>query len=337
MRWKIRFVIFQHAIMTPTNKASKNDEQYVLELRDTDRLLGRGASGVNFAGNRFFRAQIDRYLELYTQASTHTGRNAAVQMVMDAVQKNGGRFLVKINIDEANSLGYSGGQEVYRIVSDDFAMNTVKQAFRDAINKPQANKLRDRSHRVSAAVKADSVNYVSELSSDVRNQPKTNHSTVPSPSERDLLNQLLASSSEQEIRKQLALRNALLQELAVRQYQESLAEYLCQQTLQARLAEPHLASSSTPTCSFPLLAKNSYVGIPVPVVYHNFPGLSRSNTAADKERGDDAASLVSDDRSPQASVSGEPDHREIIVSKFGSKRKHSLEGQQVASSKIPKN
>jgi hypothetical protein len=327
--------------MTPTNKTPINDGQYVLELRETDRLLGRGASGVNFAGNRFFRGQIDRYLDLYTQASTHTGRNTAVQMVMDAVHKHGGRFLVKINIEEANSLGYSAGEEVYRVVSDDFTVNTVKQAFRDAINKPQANKLRNRSHRASTGGKADQVqaNDVSELPPDNgRHCPKTIPSTTPLHSERDLLNQLLVSSSAQEIQKQLALRNALLQELAVRQYQERFAKYLCQQTLQAGLSEQLSArpSSSLPTTSFPALITNKNGAIPVPQIQYIYPALSRSKVDRE-ERADDAASLVSDERSSQASEYVVSDHREINAGyNFGTKRKYALEGHHDSSSKTPR-
>eukprot|EP00542_Grammatophora_oceanica_P022020 CAMPEP_0194033078 /NCGR_PEP_ID=MMETSP0009_2-20130614/5876_1 /TAXON_ID=210454 /ORGANISM="Grammatophora oceanica, Strain CCMP 410" /LENGTH=726 /DNA_ID=CAMNT_0038673689 /DNA_START=502 /DNA_END=2682 /DNA_ORIENTATION=- len=100
---------------------SQKSEVVVQNPLDTDILLGRSKASWNHVGNRRFRVFVGLHLKQYMEATTRLEKTMVVNLVVEAIQEAGGRFL-KQNKDKT-----------WYMVHNKLAREKVGHALRDAV------------------------------------------------------------------------------------------------------------------------------------------------------------------------------------------------------------
>ena len=109
--------------------------EIVTQLGPCDVLFGRGSGPNDHEGNvRFRRLVAERKAEY--MATNHRMTKARIaREIVDAVIRENGRFLKKIEAEDARVVGLPDGVDAWTSVDDDTIMEKAKQALRQNTNK----------------------------------------------------------------------------------------------------------------------------------------------------------------------------------------------------------
>lgn len=108
----------------------ERDEEFVLDIRPDDVLLGRGFPTPPTAGSVRFRELIKRRKQDYVSTNQHRAKAEIAQEIVKAIHNEGGRFVIRV-IDPKILARFDETAVVYRIVEEKFVLPKVKQALRD--------------------------------------------------------------------------------------------------------------------------------------------------------------------------------------------------------------
>lgn len=115
-----------------------------------DILCGRGSGPNDYRGNIKFRVIIYERRAEYLASKTRRGKAQIARDIVDHVKsvfEPPGRFLKKIDISTANSLGLKRGSPVWIQVNESKALEKVKQALRQNREYLAGNKISNPTHR----------------------------------------------------------------------------------------------------------------------------------------------------------------------------------------------
>jgi len=115
--------------------------QYVLDVHPNDVLFGRGSGPNDHEGNIRFRDLVAQRKTEYMATNHRQTKAKIAKQIVDQVFNVGGRFLKKLEANEAAKLGIDhGGRDVYEVVGDDTIMEKAKQALRQNRNREDSPK-----------------------------------------------------------------------------------------------------------------------------------------------------------------------------------------------------
>ncbi len=162
----------------------------MIQRNSADVLCGSGNGVMNNPGNIFFRSLVKERCLNYSQAQQQCQRREIRQSIIEAVRREGRRFLKQDGV---------GG---WYVLSDDVALEKIAQAFRDQLNKKKKGVNQEEKRSSSMSI-SDSVNDLSmhllecdiskinmdgECSRDIaENMLQESPSTITGPSSRDVL------------------------------------------------------------------------------------------------------------------------------------------------------
>jgi hypothetical protein len=121
--------------MTTSTLNGSNPGDYVIAVTPHDVLFGRGSGPNDHEGNITFRDLVAQRKQEYMATNHRQTKAKIAKSIVDQIFAVNGRFLKKLEPDEAASLGYSSGQDVYQVVEDDTVMEKAKQALRQNRNR----------------------------------------------------------------------------------------------------------------------------------------------------------------------------------------------------------
>jgi hypothetical protein len=114
------------------------DPQYITVLHPNDVLFGRGSGPNDHEGNIKFRELVLMRKTEY-MATNHRQTKAKIALsIVETVFLSNGRFLKKIEGDEAKKLGLPNGTDAYTIADHETIMEKAKQALRQNREKEGA-------------------------------------------------------------------------------------------------------------------------------------------------------------------------------------------------------
>jgi hypothetical protein len=108
----------------------------VTELHPHDVLLGRTAAIVNYTGNQRYRQLVRLRKADYMSTGRHRQKDEIARQVMAAIHLDGGRFLRLIESSPSTD-DPSTTEMTWRIVSEDTALQKVKQALREELSSKE--------------------------------------------------------------------------------------------------------------------------------------------------------------------------------------------------------
>lgn len=113
------------------NAARRQDPHIITHLTTNDILMGRGAPLTYYEGNIKFRELVrPRKAEYVSSKNQHKKQQIAMQLYVD-VERRGGRFLQKVSPADAALLGAPMGGNAWYMVSQNVALEKIKQALRE--------------------------------------------------------------------------------------------------------------------------------------------------------------------------------------------------------------
>lgn len=127
---------------------------YIVELRPYDVLLGRGSGPNDHEGNIRFRKMVAERKSEYMATNHRLTKAKIAQEIVDAVLNCGGRFLRKLENDEAQSHGVPDGVDAYILATDDTIMEKAKQALRQNTNKNKTDEVKPKTETRAPVVTA---------------------------------------------------------------------------------------------------------------------------------------------------------------------------------------
>ncbi|KAL7559101.1 hypothetical protein ACA910_017513 [Epithemia clementina (nom. ined.)] len=107
----------------------------VTKLGPFDVLFGRGSGPNDHEGNIRFRKLVAERKEEYMATNHRMTKAKIAREIVDAVLRENGRFLKKIEPEEAKVVGLPEGLDAWTSVDDDTIMEKAKQALRQNTNK----------------------------------------------------------------------------------------------------------------------------------------------------------------------------------------------------------
>jgi hypothetical protein len=126
------FLSLAMSATTTNNKPVK----YVTELRASDVLFGRGSGPNDHEGNVNFRHLVAERKSEYMATNHRLTKAKIAREVIDSVMHENGRFLKKVEVGDAESLGLPPGVvDAWIEVDDDTVMEKAKQALRQNSTK----------------------------------------------------------------------------------------------------------------------------------------------------------------------------------------------------------
>mmetsp|Transcript_22850 Transcript_22850/g.49857 ORF Transcript_22850/g.49857 Transcript_22850/m.49857 type:complete len:461 (+) Transcript_22850:32-1414(+) len=109
--------------------------EIVTKLGPYDVLFGRGSGPNDHEGNVRFRKLVAERKAEYMATNHRMTKAKIAREIVDAVFSQNGRFLKKIEADDARNIGIPDGVEAWTGVDDDTIMEKAKQALRQNTNK----------------------------------------------------------------------------------------------------------------------------------------------------------------------------------------------------------
>lgn len=113
------------------DKGSLGD-QAITALNANDVLFGRGLKAARFEGNSRFRKLIQQRRAEYVATRRHHAKERIAREVIQAIQAENGRFLMKLSPLEKRKAGIAEEKDAWRVVAHTMVLEKVKQTFRDA-------------------------------------------------------------------------------------------------------------------------------------------------------------------------------------------------------------
>lgn len=108
---------------------------YITELRPCDVLLGRGSGSNDHEGNIRFRQIVSKRKDEYMATNHRMTKVRIAQEIVDQVLANNGRFLRRLEGQDAKDHGVPEGTEAWVLVDEDTIMEKAKQALRQNAQK----------------------------------------------------------------------------------------------------------------------------------------------------------------------------------------------------------
>lgn len=106
-----------------------------MDLRPTDVLLGRGSGPNDHEGNKRFRLMVAERKVEYMATNHRLTKAKIAQEIVDGVYRVNGRFLRKLEGDEAKTYGIPDGVDAYVAATEATIMEKAKQALRQNASK----------------------------------------------------------------------------------------------------------------------------------------------------------------------------------------------------------
>jgi len=110
-------------------------EELIMDLRPTDVLLGRGSGPNDHEGNKRFRLMVAERKAEYMATNHRLTKAKIAQEIVDGVYRVNGRFLRKLEGDEAKTYGIPDGVDAYVAATEATIMEKAKQALRQNASK----------------------------------------------------------------------------------------------------------------------------------------------------------------------------------------------------------
>lgn len=114
--------------------------EYVVQLRATDVLFGRGSGPNDHEGNVTFRSRVAERKAEYMATNHRMTKAKIARDIVNSVLQENGRFLKKVEQPEIEKYGLPAGIDAWMEVDDDTIMEKAKQALRQNSAKNKAAK-----------------------------------------------------------------------------------------------------------------------------------------------------------------------------------------------------
>mmetsp|Transcript_3839 Transcript_3839/g.10811 ORF Transcript_3839/g.10811 Transcript_3839/m.10811 type:complete len:699 (-) Transcript_3839:127-2223(-) len=111
------------------------EPQYVTKLHPNDVLFGRGSGSNDHEGNVQFRLYVAERKAEYMATNHRQTKARIAKEIVDAVYANNGRFLKKLEANEATKLGFAQGTDAFVVADEHTIMEKAKQALRQNRDK----------------------------------------------------------------------------------------------------------------------------------------------------------------------------------------------------------
>lgn len=111
----------------------------ITDVHSADVLLGRGSGPNDHIGNIRFREMVAERKAEYLATNHRQTKARIAKEIVDHVHSNNGRFLRKLEADDARANGFPDGVDAWVVASDDTAMEKAKQALRQQSTKSKGS------------------------------------------------------------------------------------------------------------------------------------------------------------------------------------------------------
>lgn len=115
--------------------AAKSDGEVITTLNANDVLFGRGSGPNDHEGNIRFRALVSERKAEYMATNHRQTKAKIARDIVDTVLSKSGRFLKKIEPNDAKRFGLPKGVDAWTVVDDETIMEKAKQALRQQRDK----------------------------------------------------------------------------------------------------------------------------------------------------------------------------------------------------------